>query len=170
MQKNPKKRWQAAGDLRAEVEAIAAAPRIAPATAQVVAPAQSLWKRAIPVVAAAIVVGALSSIATLYFTPSTTLRPITRFAFALGENQQLTNAARQVIAISPDGTKMAYAANSRLYLRSMSELEARPIPGTEDNQQLTVSSPVFSPDGRSIAFWSGADRASRRLRSPVARR
>ena len=72
LEKNPKKRWQAVGDLRAEIEAIAAAPRVAPAIAQVIAPTQPLWKRAIPVVAAAIVVGALSSIATLYFRPSTT--------------------------------------------------------------------------------------------------
>lgn len=113
---------------------------------------------------ASIVVGTLSSIATLSLRPSTTLpSTITRFAITLGEGQQLTNAGRQVIAISPDGTKIAYAANSRVYLRSMSELEARPIPGTEDNQQLTVSSPVFSPDGRSIAFWSGADRALKKI-------
>ena len=158
LEKNPKKRWQAVGDLRAEIEAIAAAPRVAPAIAQVIAPTQPLWKRAIPVVAAAIVVGALSSIATLYLKPSTTLPPtITRFAFTLGEGQQLTNAIRQVIAISPDGTKMAYAANSRVYLRSMSEFEARPIPGTENTQNLSVSSPTFSPDGKSVAFWSGAD-------------
>ena len=64
LEKNPKKRWQAVGDLRAEIEAIAAAPRVAPATAQVIAPTPPLWKRAIPLVATAIVVGALSTIAT----------------------------------------------------------------------------------------------------------
>ena len=161
LEKNPKKRWQAVGDLRAEIEAIAAAPRVASAIAQVIPPTQPLWRRAIPVVAAAIVVGALSSIATLYLKPSTTLPPtITRFAFTLGEGQQLTNAIRQVIAISPDGTKMAYAANSRVYLRSTSEFEARPIPGTENTQNLSVSNPTFSPDGKSIAFWSGADQTT----------
>lgn len=41
-------------------------------------------------------------------------------------------------------------ANSRLYLRSMSDLEARPIPGTDG----VAAQPVFFPDGRSIAFWS----------------
>ena len=35
----------------------------------------------------------------------------------------------------------------------MSELEGRPIAGTES---ITVTSPVFSPDGRFIAFWDGA--------------
>ena len=145
--------------MRAEIEAIAAAPRVAPATAQGIAPTQPLWKRAIPVIAAAIVVGALSSIATLYFKPSTSPPlTITRFPLTLGEGQQLTNAGRQVIAISPDATKIAYAANSRVYLRLMSELDARPIPGTENIQNEFVSSPTFSPDGQFIAFWSGADR------------
>ncbi len=160
LEKNPKKRWQAVGDLRVEVEAIAAAPRVAPTSAQGIAPTQPLWRRAIPVVATAIVVGALSSIATLYFKPSTMLPPaITRFPFLLGEGQQLTNANRQVIAISPDGTQLAYATNSRVYLRSLSDLEARPIRGTEAVQNHSVSNPTFSPDGQSIAFWSGADRA-----------
>ncbi len=161
LEKNPKKRWQAVGDLRVEIEAIAVAPRVAPAIAQVIAPTQPLWRRAIPVVAAAIVVGALSSIGTLYFKPSTTPpATIARFAFTLGEGQQLTNANRHVIAISPDGTKVAYAANSRVYLRATSEFEARPIPGTENTQgrDPSVSNPTFSPDGKSIAFWTGTDR------------
>jgi len=164
LEKNPKKRWQAVGDLRVEIEAIAAAPRVAPATAQVIVPTQPLWKRAIPVVGTAIVVGALSSVATLYFKPSTTQPPaIARFAFTVGEGQQLTTANRQVIAISPDGTKTAYAANSQVYLRSLSELEARPIRGTEDSQNQVLSNPTFSPDGQFIAYWSGADRTIKQI-------
>ena len=38
----------------------------------------------------------------------------------------------------------------------MSDLEAMPIPGTESRQG--VLNPVFSPDGRSIAFWVADDR------------
>ena len=102
-----------------------------------------------------IVVGALFSIATWYCKPSATPLPITRFAFTLGESEQFAN--RQAVAISPDGTKVAYSANSRVYLRSMSEFDARPIPGTENIQNQAVSNPTFSPDGKSIAFWSGAD-------------
>jgi len=160
LEKHPKKRWQAVGDLRVEIEAIAAAPRVAPATAHVAAQAKPLWRRALPIAAAAIVVGALSSAATLYLKPSTAPPPsITRFPFVLGESQQLTTANRQVIAISPDGTKLAYSANSRVYLRSMPEFEARPIRGTEDPLNQFVSNPTFSPDGQFIAFWSGADRS-----------
>jgi len=50
---------------------------------------------------------------------------------------------------------VVYVANQRLFLRTLSELEARPIQGS-DTPAITlnsVSSPVFSPDGRSIAYW-----------------
>ena len=77
---------------------------------------------------------------------------VTRFRFVLGEGQQFTNPGR-LVAISPDGTRMVYSANQRLYLRSMSELEAKPIPGTEVPQGF-VAEPVFSPDSRSVAFIS----------------
>jgi serine/threonine-protein kinase len=43
----------------------------------------------------------------------------------------------------------------------MSEVEARPIPGTEVLQGVT--SPVFPPDGQSIAFYSSADRTLKRI-------
>ncbi len=60
---------------------------------------------------------------------------------------------------------MAYVANSRLYLRSMAELEARPIPGTDLGGY--IRNPVFSPDGKSLAFFDGSDaddQANRRQR------
>lgn len=150
LEKYPKRRWQAVGDLRVELEAIAAAPRAVPAAiAQPIAPARPLWRRAIPVLAAAIVAGAVTGIAVWNVRPSAP-RPITRFSFALAEGQLFTNTGRRVVAMSPDGAQVVYVANQRLYLRSMSELEATPIPGTENTQGML--NPVFSPDGQSIAF------------------
>jgi serine/threonine protein kinase/Tol biopolymer transport system component len=86
---------------------------------------------------------------------------ITRFSIPLSENQQFTNPGRPLLAISPDGTQVVYVANRRLYLRPRSEPEARPIAGTEGS--AGVASPVFSPDGQSIAFWSAADRTLKRI-------
>ncbi len=55
------------------------------------------------------------------------------------------------VAIAPDGSRLVFVAQTEggqeLFLRSLDELEARPIPGTEGS-----SMPFFSPDGRWIAF------------------
>ena len=74
--------------------------------------------------------------------------------FLLPDRQQ-----SQALAISPDGTQLVYVANSRLYLKGSGEPQA--IPGTEIPQG--VASPVFSPDGRSIAFLSGVDQTLKRV-------
>jgi Tol biopolymer transport system component len=59
------------------------------------------------------------------------------------------------VAVTPDGTAIAFSGTPNgLYLRSLSELDAKVVPGTE---QYEVAEPVFSPDGRSIAFFSHAD-------------
>jgi len=113
-----------------------------------------------PVLAGVILASAVTSVAWWTIRPSTPLT-ITRFSFTLAEGQLFTNLGRQLVAISPDGTQMVYVANLRLYLRSMSELEVWPIPGTETLQG--VVNPVFSPDGRSIAFFSGGDRTLKKI-------
>src|SRR4029453_7103202 len=86
-------------------------------------------------------------------------RSVTRFVIPLPEGQQFTDQSGQLVAISPDGTNVVYVANQRLYLRAMSGLEARAIPGSEGN----VSSPVFSPDGRTVAFYSVGEGALKSL-------
>jgi serine/threonine-protein kinase len=160
LEKSPKKRWQAVGDLRAELEAVAAAPR-ASAIPSRVAIEQPLWRRAIAVVVPLAIGGALTGSAMWYFQAPAAPPMVMRFPFMLPEGQQFTNTGRQLVAISPDGAQMVYVANQRLYLRSMADLEARPIPGTEITQG--VLNPVFSPDGRSIAFWSAADQTLKRI-------
>ncbi len=127
-------------------------------------PPQPLWRRAIPVVLPAIVAGALAGTAAWYLSlrPSTPLA-VTRFPFTLPVGQIFTDLGsnRHMVALSPDGAQMVYAANTRLYLRSMSELDVKAIPGTEGFRNVTE--PVFSPDGRSIAFYAVADQTLKRI-------
>ncbi len=58
------------------------------------------------------------------------------------------------MALSKDGSHLAYAATqgdtAQLYLRSMDQLEAKPIPETED-----ATHPFFSPDGQWLGFFAG---------------
>ena len=60
-----------------------------------------------------------------------------------------TRTARHVVAISPDGTKIAFIAKEQIYLRQIDELEARPTRGTD----VDPIDFAFSPDGESIAFF-----------------
>ena len=160
LDKSPKRRWQAMGDVRAELEAIAADPHGGSAAAHAGTPSRPLWRRAIPIVAAAIAASALTG-----FGVWTATRPahpvVARFTLTLPEGDRFTNAGRQLVAISPDGTQIVYVANQRLYLRAISELGARPIPGAES--EGGILNPTFSPDGRSIAFWSAADQMIKRI-------
>src|SRR5262249_40068686 len=72
---------------------------------------------------------------------------VTRLSLNLSEAFQLTNVNAGLVTISRDGTKIVYASNRRLHLRSMSDSEIRPILGVD----LNVRNPAFSPDGESVA-------------------
>ena len=64
------------------------------------------------------------------------------------------------LALSPDGSLLAYAAmesgadnsmTSRLYLRGLDQFQAEAMAGTEDG-----ATPFFSPDGQWIGYFAGA--------------
>jgi eukaryotic-like serine/threonine-protein kinase len=156
--KDPDRRWQSASDLADELKWIADLGSEAPTPA----PAPRSWRRAIPVAIGALLTAALAGAAWWGFrsaaAPSGT---VSRFTIPLGEGHRFPPQVLRLVAISPDGTQIVYPANDRLYLRSMSDLEARPIPGSEGSGR--VESPVFSPDGHWIAFYSGASQAIKKI-------
>ena len=118
------------------------------------------WRRMLPAAIAAIVTGTLAGTTVSYLSRGSSLTPaVTRLTLDLPDGQTFTGTTRHVVAISPDGTQTAYAANERLYIRSMALPDARPLPGTEGDSR----EPVFSPDGRSVAFYSVAEKAIKRV-------
>jgi len=82
-------------------------------------------------------------------------------AFKLPTGQQFTNTGRQLLSISPDGSQMVYVANTQLYLNKVGQSQSTAISGTLSTNGIT--NPVFSPDGRSIAYWSAADQSFKRI-------
>ena len=160
LEKQPKRRWQAVGDVRAELEAIAAAPRTSAVSAAPGLPPRSIWRRAMPAMIAAVVVGSLAAAAAWTLKPSTP-PAVARFSIRLPADQRFTVIGRRSVAISPDGLLVAYVADRRMYLRPIRDMQGSPLAGAGSSEG--VSSPAFSPDSRSLAFFSIGDSTLKRV-------
>jgi serine/threonine-protein kinase len=162
LEKNPKRRWYAVGDVRVEVETALSDPRglFVRDELPTISP-KPVWKRSISVLLAVILAVLITSAVMWYSRPSPKLI-VTRFPITLGEGQMFTLVARRALAISPDGTQIVYIANQRLYRRSMWELDAKPLSGGE-SPGYVLTDPVFSPDGQWIAFHSFGDRSLKKI-------
>jgi hypothetical protein len=159
LEKNPKRRWQAVGDVRVEIERLLSDPRGTVSMPHMAARPRLLWLVAIPLLTA-IIVGIAVGVTVWNLKPSVH-GLVTRFSLALPRDQLLTTTARQSLAISPDGSRLVYVANEQLFLRSMGEMEARPVAGTHD--PVAIGDPFFSPDSQWIGFWSGSDSALKKI-------
>jgi Tol biopolymer transport system component len=67
----------------------------------------------------------------------------------------------QVLALSPDAKRLAYIADSRVYLQAVDAQAATEILGSYFAEG--ISNLEFSPDGTSVAFWTAGDRSLKRL-------
>ena len=164
LSKNPKSRWHAIADVRYELEAIAANPQsvsssVPAGTGAVASEARrSWWKQALPVLMTAVTVAALAGVVA-WFRAVPAAAPVVRFPFVLPEDQSFTRTGERNVAISPDGTRVVYVANRQLYVRSIGEMDATPIPGT----LLDVETPFFSSDGKWIGFFAGQELALKKI-------
>jgi hypothetical protein len=125
LEKSPKRRWQAIGDLRAEIEAVMPAPRMTPSQGLPGAPPKPLWRRAVPVAAASLATGLLTALAVWQLKPAPK-QEITQFSVIVPADQALSGVAGKILDISPDGRNLVYTANGMLYLRAMSSLKRDP--------------------------------------------
>ena len=136
LQKNAKQRYHAIADVRFEIERVLSDPSgvLLQPVAQVVqiAPASKL-----PWVAAIIAGMAIAGVA-VWSLRAPEPGQVSRFDYALPEGVGFRFAGRPVLAISPNGEHFVYNGTEGLYLRSIDELEARLIPGTEENLQNPI--------------------------------
>ena len=113
---------------------------------------RSRWQWWMPATVATVITALVVGAASWALRATPAAPHLVQFAYVLPEGQNFSNTGRQLLAISPDGTKLVFVANQRLYLRNIGDLEAHPIPGTETDGGAI--NPVFAPDGQSIAYWS----------------
>jgi Tol biopolymer transport system component len=143
LEKDPRKRRQAAGDVRLDLEHTSAEP--------VAAPIPVARTRMIPFAWVAVglaVVAAIAVMAERYLRiappPEMRLQIVTPPTLAPFD-----------FALSPDGHYLAFVATGsssdaeRLYLRALNDTEARPLAGTEGARL-----PFWSPDSRSLGFFA----------------
>jgi eukaryotic-like serine/threonine-protein kinase len=157
--KEPDERWQTASDLCRELKWIAESG--SQSASQMSAPVKgirALGRRPIIIGLGALLFGAvMASLAVwnLKPSPASPPKPVSRLTITLPSGQQLAGLdSGRVVALSPDGTHLAYVARQggaqQIYLRAMDSLEVRPIPGTEG-----AVNPFFSPDGQWLGFFAG---------------
>ena len=105
-------------------------------------------RRPLSWLAAGLVLGAVIAAALLWRRPvESTPRPVMRFTYDLAPEDRLI-LSRRAIALSPDGTRLAFSGARGLVIRSLKDTSAELVPGT-----IGATLPIFSPDGQSLVFW-----------------
>jgi hypothetical protein len=153
LQKNPEERFQAAHDIKLELQWIAA-DRSAPAAAASQPLASHRYERLgwAAGVVAAIVLGAAAGF--FYHAPQPARATRTVINPPEKTTLNLTGDAAGPPVLSPDGASIAFAAvgtdgRTTLWVRPMDSLEAHALAGAEG-----AIFPFWSPDSRALAFFA----------------
>jgi serine/threonine protein kinase len=143
LSKDPHRRYRDVWDVRLQIEEALNEPDESSQDV-VVAPPPSALSRMAPWLAvgffalAAAAVGIWTWTATVAPAPG----PVTKLRLS-------TPPLEGNLAVSPDGSRLAYPANGRLYVRPMDQLDAKALGGTDG-----ATNPFFSPDGEWVGFFA----------------
>jgi len=152
LDKDPRQRLRDMGEARIVIHDTLSGTEPAESAATASARSGALSRPALLLSMGTLLVGALvSGIAIWNLQPAPASPPVTRTVINLPPGDQLAALDQPAVAISPDGSQVAYVATrgnvQQLFLRPMDGLEARPIAGTEG-----AVNPFFSPDGQWLGF------------------
>ncbi len=149
LERDTNRRFRDASDARALMDAAEAPAAVnQPGSASI----WSLLRRVLPIVTAfLLLLSALTGIAVWHWKPASGAKPVSRLSVSLPPEQRFWNQF-PLLAVSPDGTKLAYVAmqggKRQIYLRPIDSYDAAPIAGTEQ-----ATGPFFSPDGQWLGFY-----------------
>ena len=88
---------------------------------------------------------------------------IMAFDIPLPEGLTFSYTGRHVVAVSRDGSEIAFTAGNQIYRRRIGDTDVVPIDGTEGGGR----SPFFSPDGSEIGFWLPAQGLGELRKLPI---
>jgi serine/threonine protein kinase len=159
LQKDLKRRYHDIADVKYEIEQALADPSGALAGSTTSVGTHKKLRTILPWAAATLVLGLIIAGVAVWKLKPSKPQPVSRFYYELPKNQQLRNVGGLNLAVSPDGRQFVYIAYKGLYLRSLSELDARLIPGTDDDPRA----PFFSPDSQWLGYWSAADNQLKKI-------
>ena len=147
LQKEPKDRVRDIGDVSLAIDGTFDVP--APETPSSVTHQLQVWQRPVPLVAAVLVLVAITGLAVWTLTRPAPQPPglVTRFSIPLAADQDFGPTGRSVVAVSPDGSQVVYVTRDALWLRPIDQLQAVQVTGTDDGAGV-----FFSADGQSIGF------------------
>ncbi len=159
LQKDPKQRCRDIGNARIEIEQILADPTGSLHIAESAVTAAG-WQRVLPWALGPLVLGVAIGIFIWDRFETAGPRPASETRtfhseIELPEGERLVHHNRQGVALSPDGTQLAFVSGTppssswktRIYLRRLDQWTQQPIPGTEAGWN-----PFFSPDGNWLGF------------------
>jgi serine/threonine-protein kinase len=159
LQKDPRERLRDIGDARITIDDMLTGAVEESASLPTVRPTP-WWRRAMPAVISAASLGLIAGMAAWTLKPVAPVS-VVRFPIVLPEDQQMVFGVPLRVAFAPDGTRVAYQTRTRLYVRTLNEMDGRLV--TDDAAQGGVTGPFFSPDAQWIGFYSIAEHALRKV-------
>jgi len=149
--KDPDKRWQTAGDIRAELEWVSDSGNAlgagASSAAGILPAPRQRWLLGVAALVAIVALLALGI--ALSKKPPETRRLVTSIPPPEDTNFELIGDVGAPPVISPDGASLVFGAGDRIWLRSLASGEMHAMEGTENG-----TFPFWSPDSRKLAFFS----------------
>jgi eukaryotic-like serine/threonine-protein kinase len=149
-----KDRKERIGDIAVAVYTLREAAVTVPDTPAPARPNQRSLSGAFWVGIAGLVLGATSAMLVTGVRQTNTPRvePAVRFNVSVPNDQIIPEVVRRrhMVALSPDGSRLAYIANDQIYMRPLDALEAVPVRGSHE-QPIDLS---FSPDSQWLAYYA----------------
>jgi Tol biopolymer transport system component/tRNA A-37 threonylcarbamoyl transferase component Bud32 len=148
LDRNLRRRLPHIADARMTIEDVLSGT--APAEAMSAASRKNRERLPWAVTAAVVIVAAVTSFGWWRATRPAAPNPLVRLEVDLGPDVSLGSLAGPDAILSPDGTRLVYASQNRLFTRRLDQPNPTELAGAQG-----AWAPFFSPDGQWVAFFSG---------------